>query len=675
MPRRPISEADPTGTTHDRLARARHSRAHRLAYKRPRTSARQVPHRHALGTSRAKSHAIENAMRKSRPPRSQKASPKNQGHREDDRPTIAIKAGRRPWMVDRAEKVILDYQRWKIFQRGGILCRVVEIDGSNEDRKSIRRPDGAVVLNTVDSVMLEEIFSRAIAWHRRNQKGELVPADCPPKVASFYLSRSGQWRLPVLTGVIEAPTILANGKLVVSPAYDPASRLFFYSRENWLPVPENPTRADAEAALKILREPFKEFPFVSEADRSVILSEILTGAVRRQLFSAPLHGHDAPAQGSGKSLAADCVSLILTGRPVASMPLGGDTEEVRKRITSTLLSGDLIVNIDNVVRPLRSDALAMVLTQSIYADRILGRNERTRLPTNVLWLATGNNLTFAGDLTTRAIVCRIDAKIERPEARSFSIGDLRGHVRNERVKLMRAALTILRAYHVAGSPKQRIEKFGRFEEWSDWIRSALIWLGCADPCRTRERITMNDPDRTAIASVFGAWHTLFRDRMMLLREIISSLEPTTNDPETQAVRDARTELREALLNIAASANNPQRVDTKRLAGWCRENIDRVAGGLRLTRGDVEKHKTATWRVVVAREGGQTGYTGHNSVDQNRMAIPTLKTSEHRISPRGKVTRLSRANPLHEEERSTRLRLFDREVNWDAVPDLPRRRFR
>jgi putative DNA primase/helicase len=607
-----------------------------------------------------------------------KESQKKRGHRKDDRPKIEIKPGDRSWMVDRAERALLDYQRWNLFQRGGILCRVIEIDSSDDGRKSIRRPDGAVVLKTVDSVMLEDIFSRAIAWHRRSRNGELVPADCPHKVAAFYLSRAGQWQLPVLTGVIEAPTILADGRMVDARGYDSESGLFLYSRENWLAIPENPTRGGAEAALKVLREPFEEFPFVSEADRSVILSEILTGAVRRQLFSAPLHGHDAPAQGSGKSLAADCVSLILTGRSVASMPLGGDAEEVRKRITSTLLSGDLIVNIDNVVRPLRSDALAMVLTQSTYADRILGRNERTRLPTNVLWLATGNNLTFAGDLTTRAIVCRIDAKLERPEARTFAIGDLRGHVRNERAKLMRAALTILRAYHLAGSPKQQIEKFGRFEQWSDWIRSALIWVGCSDPCKTRERITLHDPDRATTKTVIGAWFLLFKDRSMLLRDVIAKIDETANarESETQAVRDARKELREALLSVATSANNSQEVDARRLAHWCRENTDRVAGGLRLTRGDVEKHKTATWRVVVAREAGQTGYTGQNPADQDRMAILSLKmeTSDRQISSRGKVTRLPRSIRSHEEERSIRLRLLDREINWDAVPDLPRRRF-
>ena len=36
-------------------------------------------------------------------------------YRTDDRPKIEIQPGRRPWMVDRAEEVILDHQRWKLF--------------------------------------------------------------------------------------------------------------------------------------------------------------------------------------------------------------------------------------------------------------------------------------------------------------------------------------------------------------------------------------------------------------------------------------------------------------------------------------------------------------------------------------------------------------------------------
>ncbi|MGA7869389.1 MAG: bifunctional DNA primase/polymerase [Candidatus Binatus sp.] len=510
-------------------------------------------------------------------------------YKNDGRPRIEIVAGRRPWMIDLAEKIILDHRRWGLFQRSGIVVRVVEIDPS-DDRKSIRRPNGAVMLKPMDSIALEDTFSRAINWHRRNRRGDFVSEDCPPKVAASYLARAGHWKLPVLTGVIEAPTIMPDGRMIESPGYDLASGLFLYSRENWLPVPEQATHADAESALALLTAPIAEFPFVSAADRSVIVSGILTGLVRRQLAAAPIIGLDAPTPGSGKSLLADCIAIILTGRVVASMPLGGNSEELRKRLTSILLAGDLVANIDNITRAMRSDALAMIVTQPVFADRLLGKNERPQLPTNLLWLCTANNLVFAGDLASRAIVCRIDPRCEKPEERNFVIADLRAHVRRERPRLVQAALTILKAYSRAGMPDQGLRPYGRFEEWSDWVRSALVWASGADPVATRERISLLDPDRQSTTAVLRAWADLFADRMLLLREVVGCAESATEGT-------AESNLRQSLLDVAAARNNPQKIDNRRLAGWCRNHADRIVGNLRLMRGDFESHKTGTWRIV------------------------------------------------------------------------------
>ena len=88
----------------------------------------------------------------------------------------------------------------------------------------------------------------------------------------------------------------------------------------------------------------------------------------------------------------------------------------------------------------------------------------------------------------------------------------------------------------------------------------------------------------------AAWHSLFKDRMVLLREVVTELDALGEYDlggflkDTRVTEEVRSELREALLNVAASASSPQKVDTRRLAAWCRENLDRVAGGLRLTRG-------------------------------------------------------------------------------------------
>ena len=83
-----------------------------------------------------------------------------------------------------------------------------------------------------------------------------------------------------------------------------------------------------------------------------------------------------------------------------------------------------------------------------------------------------------GDLTRRTLRCRIDAKVEQPENRVFS-NDPVEEARKARPALVVAALTILRAYHVAGRP-QKPNPLGSFEAWSDLVRGALMWLGAAD---------------------------------------------------------------------------------------------------------------------------------------------------------------------------------------------------
>jgi hypothetical protein len=52
--------------------------------------------------------------------------------------------------------------------------------------------------------------------------------------------------------------------------------------------------------------------------------------------------------------------------------------------------------------------------------RKLGKSEAVPVPTNCLIIATGNNLTFRGDITRRVVVCRLDARQERPDERQFS---------------------------------------------------------------------------------------------------------------------------------------------------------------------------------------------------------------------------------------------------------------
>ena len=77
-------------------------------------------------------------------------------------------------------------------------------------------------------------------------------------------------------------------------------------------------------------------------------------------------------------------------------------------------------------------------------------------------------------------------------------------MRLERGKYIAACLTICRAYIVAGRPGV-LPRLASFEAWSDTVRSALVWLGKADPLDTMEDVRADDPERELLGNVLRAW--------------------------------------------------------------------------------------------------------------------------------------------------------------------------
>src|SRR5262249_24420470 len=144
-------------------------------------------------------------------------------------------------------------------------------------------------------------------------------------------------------------------------------------------------------------------------------------------------------------------------------------EEAKKTALAVLVEGDPVVLIDNVERPLSGDWLCSILTAEIYRQRVLGRTEMISVPTRTLTLAPGDHIQVVGDLPSRTLLCRIDAKMERPGERVFR-EDLRRVMMARRPELVAAGLTLMRAFIAT---EQRTEDFvrqwGRFEGWSEMV--------------------------------------------------------------------------------------------------------------------------------------------------------------------------------------------------------------
>ena len=162
-------------------------------------------------------------------------------------------------------------------------------------------------------------------------------------------------------------------------------------------------------------------------------------------------------------------SVIATGREAGVIAQGQTEEELQKRLGALLLAGERVVAIDNCEAPLGGEFLCQVLTQPVVRARILGRSEAPELPANAFVTATGNNLALVGDMTRRAVLCRLDPGCERPELRTFPRSPIAA-AKVERGRYLAAALTVLRAFVVAGRPRQR---------YPSWAPSRAGACGCA----------------------------------------------------------------------------------------------------------------------------------------------------------------------------------------------------
>ena len=119
--------------------------------------------------------------------------------------------------------------------------------------------------------------------------------------------------------------------------YDAATGMFgvFDARE--FAVPDSPSRAEAESALRGLEELLGEFSFAGNTDKAAALCAILTAAVRPSLPRAPMFHARAHVVGSGKSYLCELVTAFATPQRGTPTTFPGDDEECRKLLLAELL--------------------------------------------------------------------------------------------------------------------------------------------------------------------------------------------------------------------------------------------------------------------------------------------------------------------------------------------------
>lgn len=424
---------------------------------------------------------------------------------------------------------------------------------------------------------MRDLMSRAMQFEKWDgRSSDYKKCDPPHDVAVALLDRAGEWLFPAAAGVITTPTLRPDGSILATEGYDAETRLVLMAPPAMPPIPETPTRDDAAAALDLLGSLLDEFSFADGASWSVALSGLITPVVRGGMTVAPLHVNRAPVAGSGKSYLVDVASCISTGQICPVITPGRTEEETEKRLGGMLLSGQPIVSLDNVNGELSGDFLCQVIERPLVRVRPLGRSDTVLVENKGVIFATGNNLTVAGDLVRRSIVCSLDTMEERPELREFSRKPVE-LVLADRGRFVAAALTIVRAYVAAGCPDQR-RPLASFEDWSRLVRSALCWLDCADPVATMDMARAEDPELGSLRRVFAELHAAFP---------APATAGTIIEMALERVRDAQNNpgalknpgMNEAMTEIAYVKGTG--LSSRKLAGWLKRFRGRIADGLRL----------------------------------------------------------------------------------------------
>jgi hypothetical protein len=538
-----------------------------------------------------------------------------------------------------------------VYARGEVLSRVIQAQEPGED--GIQRGTAPRIVKLPDSILRERL-DEAVQWIRekKNKNGDVIRREewCPRPVVEAVRDRAIWPGIRPLLGVVTAPTLRQDGSVLDRPGYDESTGLIYQPACAYPAVPERPAEAAVAEAYRTLLAPFREFPLSTPADEAAIAALMLQIACRFAIPGpVPLTAVIAPEFGSGKTLLAHAATRAVTGHgPDEMPPVGGrrsDGEaEMRKRITTLVMEAPRVALLDNVPdgSTLESPSLAALLTCLEWTDRVLGVNRKVTLPHRVVWVATGNNIRLAGDLGRRALSIQIEPGVERPSLRTFEVGDLLEHVRSEHPRLLVAALTVVRGFHVAGRPGHGRPALGMFAGWDELIRGAVVWShrlagGEADPLDSQGRLVGEAPDREVLASLLTAWHAAF-----------GGGTTTAADAVKRAASD--TELHEAI--VAVGADHGGKPDARRLGVYLRKVAGRVVRGHSFERRGAPGG-TARWAVRVTEgaraRGDDEGVVGVVGVVRSHSQFVYARGGPAGVRARDDLHRSNNSHDSHEAE--------------------------
>ncbi len=340
-------------------------------------------------------------------------------------------------------------------------------------------------------ITLIEKYANVGYW-RKTRQGEIfeVKSLSPNKSDIILCSEIFEQALPQIERIFSIPLpIMYNEKLTFP------KKGFDERFSSWTPFDspkienENMTIKEAKEIIDNL---FSEFCFLTEQDKANAIAGLLTPFLRGlyEDFNTrtPIFFYLGNRERVGKDYCAGITGIVYDGQSIDENPISsGDrnsnnNEELRKKITSALISGRKRLHFANNKGYINNAILEQVSTSKIYSDRLLGRNEIVNLPNEIDFSLSGNvGVTYTPDFANRCRFVNLFLEIEDANSRKFNNPLLHEWIKENRGLILSAMFSLIKNWIDKGMKKGSVP-FASFPNWASICGGIMESADYPNPC-------------------------------------------------------------------------------------------------------------------------------------------------------------------------------------------------
>lgn len=495
-------------------------------------------------------------------------------------------------MATQAEEEILACtDDFELINFAGTLARVVvEEMPQAHQADSDSPPLPTAQIDPLNKAKLLPLVERAVVFQTATDT-TIKNISVPEKVLEHLLVNST--RVPRVSALVTHPVVTRRGRIVSAIGIDKETGLLHYGSQvdGLRPFP----KSEAADAIKRIAEMVTDgFEFDTPLDLACAIGMLFTGLNRRMLGMSPGVLITAAQQSVGKTTLARRLHVILTGRdlPVMTWPEDDETE-TNKLLISTLMRSPEMICFDNVGDGMtfKSPAIAAAMTGAVKEGRILGLSRDASVPTNTLFVLTGNNTGLSNDEVHRWIRIRLKSSDISPHKRKFKHPDVVGHGLQIRDEVIHHSIGIIAGYLQGG---EKIAPASRFPQWDAMVRQPLMWAGLEDIGKVFDANIDASPELGAYRALLAGLYDVFGAKEFSARELI----------EISGFEEPKAVIKEALRALHAKDTENDRSVGHALSKVCGRTVDvEVVGN--------ERRLTLTSRLV-------TGLTRYKVEEEVRL---------------------------------------------------------